>query len=407
MRESVHRGLTWLVTQARAIRQIPRIVLSWLRSNIARCLASVWLTGVVVFAGTTVRRVRAAQAADPPAAASAAQRTDGPGERLVMLDVDEINGIRIQRLHALGLAAAGDTDEAPDQKTIDAAREARARTVEIDGEQVATAGSVTVVTRGGIAGWLKRNRGKKADPETLAWLRGQEAAEGGEAYAGWADRDDASILNWARSRRKAAAGGSAAAETADTTPGQDKLLTSHEPTPDHTTGSAAPSAGSADTAAPPATPTAARAPAVRGFALPALGVAAAAALAPHPPVDPSPDQIAALRAQIKAFAPNGAIAASVRDHNVVLLLLCDQLFEPDHPELTPQGLAIVRSLSRVLTGDRSRSYRVIVDRDRAFELVSNLAIGGLPAERLEIALKEVDGAIDVAEIESIDLNGAP
>lgn len=146
---------------------------------------------------------------------------------------------------------------------------------------------------------------------------------------------------------------------------------------------------------------------MQGFALPQLGAAAAAALVPHAPVDPTPAQIAALRDRITGFAPAGAIATSVRDHGVVLLLLCDQLFEDGHPELTPQAVAIVRQLGRMLAEDRSRAYRVVVDRDRALELASNLVIGGLPAERLELALKQVDGAIDVAEIESIELTGSP
>jgi hypothetical protein len=468
MRAAAEQVLTWLVEQARVLRDVPGHVLRWLRSHVSHCIASAWLGGMGVFWIATATRVLAAQGGDAPAVAAPVPRDDGPTERVAMLDVDEINGIRIRRLHALGLAAAGDR-EAPDENTIQAARATLARGIELDGEQVGTAGKLVVVTRGGIAGWLKRNRGKTADPETLAWLRHEEAAEGGASYAGWADRGDANILNWARERRRSGAsrtsdpaGAKDAVASAGREPGtaadatspamlRDRAAATTEGAPGIVRADAdiaaerrGRDAGSGGTSlateppvrdpgsggAPPAveqpvravgsgdaTPDAARderaargpaaALAVRGFELSALGGAAAAALVPRPPVDPSPDQLTALRDQIHAVASAGAIAVSVRDHRVVLLLLCDQLFEHAGAELTPQGLQIVRGLSRVLAAERSRAYNVVIDPERALELVGHLVIGGLPPERIEIALKPVDRAIDVVEIEWIDVKDTP
>jgi hypothetical protein len=444
MRERALQVVTWVVEQVRVLRDVPRQVLRWLHSHVSHCIASVWLSGMGVFWITTATRVLAAQGPDAPAAALAVPRSEGPVEQVAMLDVDEINGIRIRRLHALGLAAAGDRDE-PDDKTIQAARASLARGIELDGEQVATAGKIVVVTRGGIAGWLKRNRGKTADPETLAWLRHEEAAAGGASYAGWADRGDANILTWAREQRRSRAGSGDVEADGARAPGavgvrDDRSAGAHAPadlvaeaqvrgagsgdlTPDGVRddrgagGHAAAEgqvrgAGSGDVHSDGVRDDRgagahARPLAVHGFELSALGGAAASALVRRSPVDPSSSQVAALREQIRAVAKAGAIAVSVRDHRVVLLLPCDQLFEHAGIELTPQGVQIVRGLSRVLASDRSHAYNVVVDAERALELVGNLVIGGLPAERVEIALKPVDRAIDVVEIEWIEVKDTP
>jgi len=532
MRAKVVQAVRWVASQIRALRDVPRAVLHWLRSHASRCVASVWLSGMGIFGITTIRRVVAAQVAEAPAAV--APRSDGAVETVAMLDVDEINGIRTRRLHALGLAAAGDRD-APDDKTIEEARAAQAHGIELDGERVATAGKIVVVTRGGIAGWLKRNRGKTADPETLAWLRGEEAAEGRASYAGWADRADGSILNWAKDRRRAGTaqtghGGVAPpGEPADKTPdgaahdpgtagsgdspagavhddrgagsadvqpaavreargagsGDAQTPAMHEtretgsghaqtvavletrgagsgdaqtPAMHETRGAGSGDAqtpamhetreagsghaqtvamletrgagsGAAETRSgdgharsatvhrdsgtdaspvvPSAAPDPARSVAVAGIELRVLGGAAASAFLPQAPADPHPDQLASLRERLRPFTTAGAIALSVRDHRVVLVLLCDQLFAHGRAVLTTQGAQVVRGLGRVLAEDRGRAYNLSVDAERAFELVSNLAIAGLAPERVELALKTVDRAIDVVEVEWIDGKDTP
>jgi hypothetical protein len=141
--------------------------------------------------------------------------------------------------------------------------------------------------------------------------------------------------------------------------------------------------------------------AVHGLGLAALGGAAARALAPQAPVDPTPDAVASVRDRIKPLMSTGAVVVSVRDHRVVVMLLCDRLFEHARPDLTEQGAQVVRDLGRVLAADRGHAYNVAIDPDRAFELVSNLAIAGLAPERIDIALKPVDRAIDVIEVEWI------
>jgi hypothetical protein len=519
MRATVLKVVGWIAGVLRALRDLPRAVARWLRSHAASCVALVWLSGMSVFGVATVRRVVAAQVADVPT--STHKRSDGPTEAVAMLDVDEINGIRVRRLHALGLAAAGDTD-APDERTIQDARAAQARGIVLDGQQVATAGNVIVVTRGGIAEWLKRNRGKKADPETLAWLRGQEAAEGRAAYAGWADRDDANILNWVREQRRSGAAppagpmpsgaaeaaalreagvpeaaaqtqpgpaagsadtragdthaegsGDHPAEGADATgSGGTRLASSadarvdggnakeaartrtegthaHAEGPSGTGAEAAhaegpggagaeaahaegPSGAGAKAAhaedpggagaeaahaeAPGGGPPAdardheragARSPAVQGVYLIALGSAAAAALRPQRAVDPSAGEIASLRERLEPLISTGAGTISIRDHRIVLMLVCDQLFRQNQPELTREGTRVVRELGRLLAGDRGGAYKIVVDRERAFELVSNLAIAGLAPERIEIALKDVDRAIDIVELEWIAVKELP
>ncbi|HEY0476789.1 MAG TPA: hypothetical protein VGD37_04660 [Kofleriaceae bacterium] len=389
-----------------------------------------------VFGVVTVRRVVAAQVADEPT--SPHPRPGGAIEQVAMLDVDEINGIRNRRLHALGLAAAGDTD-GPDAHTIEEARAAQARGIVLDGEQVATTGNIVVLTRGGIAGWLKRNRGKKADPETLAWLRGEEAAEGRAAYAGWADRDDANILNWARDQRRSGAAqatGQTAAGAAQAAALREAGLpeaASQVQASGHDAAESAGADGSGGTRAesahadlrgdaatdapsdahadgsgdgPPAIAhdhdgagAAAQSPAVQRLDRIALGTAGATAREPRAAVDPSAGELASLRERLQRLISTGAVTISIRDHRIVLLVVCDRLFEHNQPELTLEGARAVRHLGRLLAGDRGQAYKVIVDRERTFELVSNLAIGGLAPERIEIALKQVDRAIDIVEVE--------
>jgi hypothetical protein len=412
MRAGVRRVVTWLVDRSRDLRALPRTIARWLRAHIAHGVASVWVSGVIVFAATGVQRVRAARAAEP--ANDVQQHAGQPAaaaERVAMLDVDEVNEIRTQRMHANGLAAAGE-DRAPDAAAIREAQAARARGIAIEGEEVATAGGVVVVSRGGLAGWLKRNRGKRADPETLAWLRGEEAAEGREAYAGWADRDDASILEWARSRRIAAGGGAGFAATSAApgcaAPGPAVVASGPGAAGSCAAGSDTAASGTAGTDSDAPTAHAHAAPtrvatgplAVRGFALPALGAAAARRLVPHAPIDPRPEDIAALRERVAAVA-QGAGAVSVRDHAIVLTLLCDRLFEPGSRELARRAVPIVRGLGRLLA-EAGRTYRLALDDERAMELASQLAIGGVSAERLEIALVQVDRAIDTAQIEWLD-----
>ena len=498
MRAKVLQVAVWVGRQIRALRDLRRTAAQWLRDHASQCLASLWLAGLSVFGGATVHRALAAQVADPPT-------SDHPGgaiEQVAMLDVDEINGIRTHRMHALGLAAAGEAGE-PDARAIQDARAALARGLDLDGEKVATAGKLVVVTRGGIAGWLKRNRGKKADPETLAWLRGEEAAEGRASYAGWADRDDGNILHWVRERRHPGSAPAGAAATALREAGEASVnaaATAAQAEAGEASGHASaataaqPAAGesghasaataaqaeageasghaSAATAAQPAAgeasghvnaaataaqaaageasghvnaaasaaqaaageasghvnaaasaarpdhvvspadaqvaaPASPRAPAVQGLELVALGGAAAAALIPRAPVDPSPDELAALRDRLRPLTATGAIAVSVRDHHIALILLCDQLFERAGTALTEQGQQVVRELGHVVAAERGQAYRITVDRDRAFELVSSLAIAGVAPERVEIALEKVDRALDVIEIEWLAAKETP
>jgi len=461
MRAKVLQVAVWVGRQIRALRDLRRTAAQWLRDHASQCLASLWLAGLSVFGGATVHRALAAQVADPPT-------SDHPGgaiEQVAMLDVDEINGIRTHRMHALGLAAAGEAGE-PDARAIQDARAALAHGLDLDGEKVATAGKLVVVTRGGIAGWLKRNRGKKADPETLAWLRGEEAAEGRASYAGWADRDDGNILHWVRERRHPGSAPAGAAATALREAGEASVnaaATAAQPAAGEASGharaaatvaqpaageasghasaatAAQPAAGEASghvnaaaTAAQPAAgeasghvsaarpdhvvspadaqvaaPASPRAPAVQGLELVALGGAAAAALIPRAPVDPSPDELAALRDRLRPLTATGAIAVSVRDHHIALILLCDQLFERAGTALTEQGQQVVRELGHVVAAERGQAYRITVDRDRAFELVSSLAIAGVAPERVEIALEKVDRALDVIEIEWLAAKETP
>jgi len=126
---------------------------------------------------------------------TAPKERDRPPEVVEMLDVDEINNIRAERMHANGLGADGEGDTITDRATIEAAQTSRARVATIEGERVGAGGDVVVVTKGGIAGWISRNKDKKADPETLAWLRGEEVKDGRAAYASWANGDN-SIAGW-------------------------------------------------------------------------------------------------------------------------------------------------------------------------------------------------------------------
>jgi len=428
MRAKVWQVAAWVGRQIRALRDLRRTAARWLRDHASHCVASGWLVGLGVFGGATIHRALAAPAAEAPTFGHPGD--GGAIERVAMLDVDEINGIRTNRMHALGLAAAGEGDD-PGERTIQAARASLAHGIDLDGENVATAGKLVVVTRGGIAGWLKRNRGKKADPETLAWLRGEEAAEGRASYAGWADRQDGNILNWARERRHpgaAPAGGGAGGEETAAAVREAGAASAADATQRDGVASAADAAAQVHLQQDPGVGADARvtkpdggaravearaaadpphAPAVQGLELFALGGAAATALTPRAAVDPSPDELAALHDRLRPLTATGAIAVSVRDHHVVLILLCDQLFERAGTALTDDGEHVVRALGHVLAAERGQAYSVTVDRDRAFELVSNLAIAGLAAERVEIALEKVDRALDVVEVEWLTAKEAP
>lgn len=442
---AMHRVAAWLVGAVRSLRGLVRRIVRAVLTHISHCAAVVWLVGIGVFSAATGHRVleaRAAAAGAPPAPVAHPEEP----QRVAMLDVDQINGIRDQRMHALGLAAAGEAS-APDAKAIDAARAALAHGIEIDGEPVATAGGVVVVTRDGIAGWLARNRGKKADPETLAWLRADEAASGREAYAAWTDREDGDILRWAQARRAAARRGDPAESAASADDATAFAIVAspfaigaaaagaagaiRDGSAAHAASGAivaspfaagAPGDGSAVGAIPganaaneagPAAHAAARSTrgvAIQGLELAAIGGAAVGALAPRRAMAAAANEIASLRvrieAVIEAVTPPGAMKLTVRDHRAVVMLLCDALFERARPELTLEGAHGVRGLGRLLAADRDHAYRVVIDRGRALELVSNLVIAGLPAERIEVAFKDVDRAIDVAEIEWIDV-GSP
>ncbi|MGE0872353.1 MAG: hypothetical protein AB7P03_27605 [Kofleriaceae bacterium] len=470
-----------IVAAAKFVKSLPRRAWHWLVSNATRCIAIGWIAGMVAFAGVTVVRVRQ-RIADDNARASQfhlnapriVKDSDGPGETVAMLDVDEINNIRNERMHANGLAAAGE-DEPPDQAAIDAARKSRATAKEVEGDVAGTSGKITVVTKGGIAGWIKRNKGKKADPETLAWLRGEEAAEGRSAYAGWADREDGNILNWAKAN-KATAGsgandadqGAALAEAGVALPARaSRVAAPASPVaaagPVGSVGSAdlasakplgpatgpagaspaesdGPSAGSTPSSTPTSTPTstasstpgstpsstasatgtpagvappvtapprrhAAAGPRARvamGFDVVSLGRAAVAAITGDAaPTAVRPEEIEQLRAQLRDVADPGTIVTIVRDHRAVLLLRADLLYGRGTTELSFAGKMVVRRLSKLLSALPDRAYQIHADPDRGMELAGTLVVSGLDAERLAMADKAIDPAIDLLEIEMI------
>ncbi len=217
------RAFEWLVDEGRAagraIARAPARAFHWLVDNASRCLAVLWLGGMVFVLVVMVKRIVRVEreAAAIVASAGPGARAEANGERpeqvVQMLDVDEINGINDERMHALGLSAAGDTAD-PDQAAIDAARAARGKSEEVGGQVAGGAGGVVVVSKGGIAGWIKRNKGKRADPETLAWLRGEEKAEGRAAYAGWTDSGDGELMSWlVKNKGKKGPAGAVDAET--------------------------------------------------------------------------------------------------------------------------------------------------------------------------------------------------
>ncbi|MGE0545853.1 MAG: hypothetical protein AB7O24_06180 [Kofleriaceae bacterium] len=450
-----------IVAAARFVKSLPRLAWQWLVSNAIRCITIGWIGGMVAFSGVTALRIRR-QILDENARESQQQLnaprivkdSDGPGETVEMLDVDEINNIRDERMRANGLAAAGDEGD-PDQAAIDAARKSRATTKAIEGDVAGTSGKITVVTKGGIAGWIKRNKGKKADPETLAWLRGEEAAEGRSAYAGWADRADGSILNYAKETKatrsgaidadqraafaeagvevpkagsatgaRAGSAGSAITNASGAPPATapstatagsaavtEPAGTVVSPTP--TTAAPATAAVTATSPSPP-TPstraTASAAPAVanatpaHGFEVISLGRAAVAAIAAGagsataPPVaELSREELE----QVRDVADPGTIVTIERDHRTVLLLRSDLLYGSGTTELSPTGKLIVRRLAKVLSALPDRAYQILADPDRAMELAGTLAVSGLDPERLALGVKAIDPAIDLLEIELI------
>ena len=190
--------MQFLASIGRAARAIwlgtirgPVALARWIRANPSRAVALVWLAGMATFAVINGRRAYRQYRRD--AALRIAEERDErvanqPPEVVEMLDVDQLEQIQTDRMHANGLGAAGENDV--DQATIDAARAARARVATVEGERVGGAGDVIVMSKGGIAGWIARNKDKKADPETLKWLRAEEAADGRAAYASWAEGDN-------------------------------------------------------------------------------------------------------------------------------------------------------------------------------------------------------------------------
>ena len=400
---------------ARAARTVGRGIKTAalaVKDHPSHVLAVSWIAGMATFSVITVQRARAVAAADVAEVASAPRHgsaDDGPGETVAMLDVDQMEKLRVARMHANGLSAQGDTDE-PTQQMINDARAELAKGVEVDGEVAGTAGKIRIVSKGGLAGWIKRNKGKKADPETLAWLRGEEAREGGPAYAGWVDRGDGSILNYALDKKHGGNGlGSAhtfGGDGGDANGGSGSDGSASAPAADSasilTAGSAsAPTAGSAS--APVAGPGSATAPA-RGPDLRVLGGAAVAALTRAADAhDPSEAERAALAAALQHELGADAPAIVVRDHHLVALLLADRMF--DHAELNGQGKAIVRALAKRLVAMPDHAFVISADADGAMETAGYLMISGVDADHMAIRTKDVDRAINLVEVEIIPLPG--
>jgi len=386
--------------------------------------------GHVTFSVATVRRALAVGRAEDEAeeraeavriaarAKAGAKPAATRPEVVEMLDVDEINQIRVDRFHALGLAAPGE-DADPDEATIAAARAAQAASREPTGEVAGQAGDVVVVTKGGIAGWIKRNKGKKADPETLAWLRGQEAEEGRAAYAGWADREDGDILAWSKEQKR-----NDANDPNDTSDPNDHPEISAAldgitkpgvadgsavpPTTASTQGSATapPSATTPSSSASPSSTTSPRAAGapngptprpLHRFRLARLGNSAVRALElAANATAPTPQELAPVRARIEAH--DKSLAMIARDQRVVVLLRGDVMFRES--ALTGDARRLVRELAQLFAAMPGRGFRLSGDPDRAMEIASTLVTAGLSPERIEIALKsQIDPALDLLEIE--------
>lgn len=382
----------------------------------SHALAVSWIAGMGTFSVVTVQRARAVAAAEDSVAAVAPSKgsaSDGPGETVMMMDVEQMEKLRIARMHANGLSASGEADE-PTKQMIDDARAELAKGVEVDGEVAGTAGKIRIVSKGGLAGWIKRNKGKKADPETLAWLRGEEAREGGPAYAGWVDRGDGDILNYALDRKHGGNGlggrGSARdalgsgmptmAEVEAAANGSAVVAANGSAVP-VAGGPTAVASGSATVTATGSAIVAARDPVdlrvAAGAAIFALARSADAAK------DPSEAERAGLVAKLHAALGADAPAVVIRDHHLVALLLADRMFR--NAELTGEGKAIVHALANQLGAMPDRAFVIGADAETAMETAGYLLISGIDEDRMAIRTKAMDPAINLVEVEIIPLPG--
>ena len=337
----------------------PIMLARWIRANPSRVLAIVWLGGMATVTAVNGKRAyRAYQREEAVRVAEATPAGKRPPEAVQMLDVDEINQIQIDRMHANGLGAAGENDV--DQATIDAARAARGHVAAVEGERVGGSGDVVVMTKGGLAGWLARNKDKTADPETLAWLRGEEAKDGTKAYASWAE-GDSTIAAWLQ-RGKELHGGAKAGSGSGSGSGSG-------------TGSGSGS-GSGSKAR---------------FDLEAIGMAAVAAIriTREVPVlpDPTPAELSALQAWLPAGDGNTRIGVTVRAHHIVISVPARELFEPGAAELTASGKALVKQLAGLLGTVEHRDFQLVASTaERAMEVAGVLVVAGVDVTRLSMAV---------------------
>lgn len=405
---------------AHAIASGPRALIAWVRREPARALAYVWLGGMVVFAWQTYRRAyrkhQAEVAAAPPTAPPKPKR---PPEVVRLMDVDELDQIRADRLHELGLAAPGE-ERAPDAKTIEAARVARSKGVSQEGERVAGDGDVVIVTKGGIQGWIERNKNKKPDPETLKWLRGEEKKDGIKAYAEWAD-DGAgnSIAGWIeRGKRKAAAARGEPMPVGVGSASVDAGAVLAAIPDDAGAGSAGSGSGSAVAPAPtsaPRPPVAAVAveqapvsamPEARSFDAIAIGASAILALDPVARFhrgEPSEADVLALADRI-AEARGATVA--IRSRRLIITIPGAALFAPGDDELglTADGRARAQVIARALDAEELKTFDVLVmapDPDRAMAVVAALAVAGVATTRVALGTPSPAasaGAIELALI---------
>jgi hypothetical protein len=274
------------------------------------------------------------------------------------------------------------------------------------------------VSKGGIKGWLARNKGKKADPETLAWLRGEEAAEGRAAYAGWADREDGNILEWHKEQKAGAAGAAAETDVAAevgsvTAPAAATERAGAEPA----TGVAAvtPAVGGLSlSGAEPATGVAAVTPAVGGLSpassvadvapvvrrpsLPTLGAAAVAALR-APPAILASELAALLASKVPALATAGTQAVT-GERTLAVVLIGDRVFDDlgRSTALVPASKRMLRDIVALLQAHPRYTIRIASTEDRGMEIAATLVIAGLASERVEVVIKPFDLAIDTVEL---------
>lgn len=437
----------------RGVTHYPRELIAQIRANPSRAVAIAWVAGMCVFGWFTFRRAWrlheeavAREAAAPKLAAVTPRRLGGP-EVVQMLDVDEMDQIRTDRFHALGLAAAGEA-EPPSAEQVAKAREARGKTVEAEGARVGGK-DVIVVAKGGIAGWVKRNKDKKPDPETLAWLRKEEAAEGRAAYAEWAEGGN-SIEAWlerGKKRREAglgkvdpmddpavreamegidvprragtgsAGGGSAGAGTGTATAMANGAVGTTSPN--------APTAGTgADATAPGAAAAGAHGPngttgagavgtagangatgtvgaaggdtggAVAATARPIgvdvelLGMAALAEIdAPtRARFGARPADLEALDATIRKATITKQVDVAIRERRLVVTLPVEDMFAADN-DLALHGEVVVRQLAKALATVTDYDFLVTArDPEQALTVAAQIAIAGVVEGRLAIGV---------------------